>query len=149
VTVPNHDWARVVAEPTTETIDHALQQTVRVKLAPGKRYRFDGTGFVEKLTPQQTAAIHILIRQAIATELEKLVHSYNSRPGGLIAPSNVAYHIAEVAERIRSWEPSWNVVTQYPDGSPEEEHPFEYLEDALTDAACISVRGMVNKMRMR
>lgn len=149
MTVPNHDWAKAVAEPTTETIDRALQQDVRIKLAPGKKYKFDGKGFVEKLTPQQTAAIHILIRQAIAAELEKLMHSYNSRPGGMIAASNVAYHIAEVVERIRSWEPSWNVVTQYPDGSPEEEHPFEYLEDALNDAAWGPINGMTKKMRMR
>jgi len=150
VTVSNDDWARAIATPTTETIDHALQQDARVKLEPGRRYRFDGKGFVEKLTPQQAAAIHILIRQAIATELEKLVHSFNCRPGGLISPANVAYIIAEVVEKIRSWEPTWNVITEYADGSPPEEHPFEYLNEALLDAGIrAQLEGMDKTMRMR
>lgn len=148
MTVPNHDWARVVAEPTTETIDYALQQTVRIPRADGVTVKFDGEGFVLKLTSSQTAAIHTLIRQAIAAELEKLVHGYRTRPGGMVSPANVAYHLAEVAEKIRSWTPTWCVVTQFDDGSPEEEHPFEFLNDAITDAG-LCVPGATKKLRMR
>lgn len=148
MTIPNHDWAKVIAEPTTETIDHALQQEVRFRISDTGTYKFNGTGFVEKLSPQQTAAIHTLIRHAIAAELEKLVHSYNTRPGGLVSPANVAYHLAEVAEKIRSWKPTWCVVTQFDDGSPEEEHPFEFLNDAITDAG-LCVPGATKKLRMR
>lgn len=151
MTVPNHDWAKAIAEPTTETIDHALQQTVRVKLEPGITYKFDGKGFVEKLTPQQTAAIHTMVRHAIAAELEKLMHSYNTRPGGLVSPANVAYHIAERIEQIRSWEPSWCVVTEYPDHDSPDEHPFEFLRDAMHDVAWADTHEppLVKKMRMR
>jgi hypothetical protein len=147
VTVPNHDWARIIAEPTTETIDHALQQTVRVPRDSITKVRFDGEAFVAKLTAAQTAAIHMLIRQAIAAELEKLVHSYNTRPGGLVSPANVAYHIAERAEKIRSWMPTWCVVTTYDEGS-EDEQPFEFLNDAILDAG-LTLPGLNKKMRMR
>jgi len=148
MTVPNHDWAKAIAEPTTETIDHALQQTVRIPRSEGVSVRFDGEGFVLKLTSAQTAAIHTLVRHAIAAEIEKLVHSYNTRPGGLVAPANVAYHLAETAEKIRSWKPSWCVVTEYDDGSPPEEHPFDYLNDAIVDAG-LELSGTSKKMRMR
>lgn len=148
MTVPNHDWARKIAEPTTETIDHALQQTVRIPITEIAKYKFDGKGFVEKLSPLQTAAIHTMIRYAIAAELEKLVHRYNTRAGGLVAPANVAYHLAEKAEEIRSWMPSWCVVTEFEDGSPPEEHPFTYFNDAIIDAG-LELPGMTRKMRMR
>lgn len=148
MTVPNHDWARKVAEPTAETIDHALQQDVRFRISSTGTYKFDGEGFVLKLTPQQNAAIHTLIRQAIAAELEKLVHSYNSRTGGLVSPVNVAFHIAEKAQEIRSWTPTWCVVTSYEDDAPDEEHPFPYLMDAIEDAG-FAIPGMTKKMRMR
>lgn len=148
MTVPNHDWARVLAEPTTETIDHALQQTVRLPLEKGKTYKFDGEGFVLKLSPQQSAAIHLLIRRALAAELEKLMHSYNSRPGGLISPANVAYHLAEKVQELRSWRPSWNVVTTYEEDDGEDEQPFVYLNEALADAAFL-LPGLTKKMRMR
>jgi hypothetical protein len=148
MTVPNHDWAKKIAEPTTQTIDSELRQDVRIPVSDIAKYRFDGAGFMLKLSPMQTAALHILIRYAIAAELEKLVHSYNTRPGGLVAPANVAYHIAEKAQEIRSWLPSWNVVTAYEDDSPEEEHAFPYLDDAVNDAG-LEPPGMTKKVRMR
>lgn len=147
MSVPNHDWAKALAEPTIETIDHALQQTVQFRISDTGTYRFNGKGFVEKLTPQQTAAIHSMIRHAIAAELEKLVHSYNTRPGGLVSPANVAYHIAETAEKIRSWKPTWCVVTKYPDGG-EDEQPFPTMAEAIEDAGW-EMPGMTKTMRMR
>lgn len=148
MTVPNHDWAKAIAEPTTETIDHALQQSVRLPYSDTATYKFDGTGFVNKLTPQQTAAIHIMIRYAIAAELEKLSHNYNCRPGGMVSPTNVAYHLAEKAQEIRSWTPSWNVTTTYTDGTPDEEFSFPNLMAAIDDAG-LEPPGMTKKMRMR
>lgn len=148
MTVPNHDWAKAIAEPTTETIDHALQQIVRLRNSETSTYKFDGEGFVLKLSPLMNAAIHTLIRDAIAAELEKLVHNYNCRPGGMVSPANVAYHLAETAETIRSWKPTWCVVTEFADGSPTEEHPFEHLTDAITDAG-LEPPGMTKKLRMR
>jgi hypothetical protein len=148
VTVPNHDWAKVLAEPTTETIDFELRQDVRIPVSDIAKYRFNGAGFMLKLSPMQTAALHIMVRRAIAAEMQKLVHSYNTRPGGLVSPSNVAYHIAETAEKIRTWLPSWCVITTYADGAPDEEQPFPYLDDAVLDAG-LEMPGMTKKVRMR
>lgn len=141
------EWARVVAEPTVETIDHALQQTVRVPIEPGRHMLFDGEKLVLRLSIEQTAAIHMLVRQAIATELLKLEHNYDSRGGGMVAPANVAYHIAEVRNQISSWTPQWTVVTKNPDGT-EEEQPFDVLDAAILDAA-VELPGLTKVVRIR
>lgn len=133
MTVPNHDWARRLAEPTTETIQNELLGEVYSALSPKLRRRFDGTAMMQQLTHTQTASLHTLIRRVVALELEKLEHKFSSRHGA-IAPSNAAYWIAERAREIRDWTPTWCVVTKYADGT-EDEQPFEQLDEALGDLA--------------
>lgn len=146
MTVPNHDWARKLAEPTTETINAELLGSAETKVGPRTRRRFFGSYFMAKLNHTQTAALHKLIRRAIALELEKLEHKFSARHEP-IAPSNAAYWIAERARQIRDWEPSWCVVTTYPDGH-EDEQPFEYLDEALADLSR-PTPGLEKKLRMR
>jgi len=146
VTVPNHDWARRLADPTTETIQAELLGSADVKVNPKKLHRFSGEGIMRQLSHTQTASLHILVRRAIALELEKLEHKFASRHGA-IAPSNAAYWIAERAQQIRDWEPTWCVVTKYPDGT-EDEQPFEHLDEALADLSR-ETPGLDKILRMR
>lgn len=135
--VPNHDWAKVLTEPTTETIDRCLQDSNFVK------------ALLQRLTEKQTAALHWSVRKAIAAEMLKLEHSYSSRPGGLVAPANVAYHLAERGREIADWTPSWCVVTTYVDeDGVEEEQPFDDLTEAKLDCVTIPPRT-TKKLRMR
>lgn len=133
MTVPNHDWARRLAEPTTETIQAELCGEARVRLNDRRERVFDGKALMAQLSETQTAGLHTLIRRAIAAELEKLEHKFSSRHEA-IAPDNAAYWIAERAQEIRGWTPTWCSVTKYPDGS-EDEQPFDTLDAALFDVA--------------
>lgn len=146
MTVPNHDWARRLAEPTTETIQNELLGEVYSELSPKLRRRFDGTAMMRQLNHTQTAGLHILIRRAIALELEKLEHKFSARHDA-IAPDNAAYWCAERAREIRGWVPTWCVVTMYEDGN-EDEQPFEHLDEALYDLATV-IGGTTKKLRMR
>lgn len=150
--VPNHDWARVISEPTTETIDRCLQLEFAFPDPIGD-VTLPGTD-VLKLNLLQTAALHRAVRAAVAAELLKIEHGYSSRPGGLVAPANVAYHLAERGREIAAWEPTWCVVTTYPDGE-QDEQPFSNLSDAELDlyvgemAKAHSDNPMTKKLRMR
>lgn len=146
MTVPNHDWARKLAEPTTETIQAELSGMALTALNPKLQRRFHGTSLMNRLTHTQTASLHILIRRVVALELEKLEHKFSARHEP-IAPDNAAYWIAERAREIRAWEPSWCIVTTYPDGH-EDEQPFEYLDEALADLSR-DAPGLEKKLRMR
>ena len=146
MTVPNHDWARKLAEPTTETIQAELNRDARTRVGPGFVRRFNGSTLMSKLNLTQTAALHKLVREVVAIELEKLEHKFSARHEP-IAPSNAAYWIADRAREIRNWEPTWCVVTTYPDGH-EDEQPFEYLDEALADLSQ-ETPGLEKKLRMR
>lgn len=146
MTVPNHDWARKLAEPTTETIQAELRGTVDTKINAKKLHRFSGEGILRQLSHTQTAAVHKLVRNVVALELEKLEHRFSARHEP-IAPDNAAYWIAERAREIRAWEPLWCVVSKYPDGH-EDEQPFEYLDEALADLSR-ETPGLEKTLRMR
>lgn len=146
MTVPNHDWARKLAEPTTETIQAELCGSADVWLNPKKLHRFSGAALLEQLSHTQTASLHMLIRRAIALELEKLEHKFSARHEA-IAPANAAYWIADRAREIRDWTPTWCVVTMYQDGN-EDEQPFKHLDEALYDLATV-IGGTTKKLRMR
>ena len=146
MTVPNHDWARKLAEPTTETIQAELCGTAETKTAPRITRRFAGARLMARFNHTQTAALHKLVRRAIALELEKLEHKFSARHEP-IAPDNAAYWLAERAREICDWEPSWCVVTTYPDGH-EDEQPFKYLDEALGDLSR-ETPGLEKKLRMR
>lgn len=146
VTVPNYDWARKLAEPTTETIQAELHGIVDTAVNSVKMRRFFGKWLMAKLNHTQTAALHKLVRNAIALELEKLEHKFSARHEP-IAPDNAAYWIAERAREIRNWEPSWCVITTYPDGN-EDEQPFEFLDEALADLGR-GTPGLEKALRMR
>lgn len=146
MTVPNHDWARKLAEPATETIQAELHGITLTRVGPRTTKRFTGSWLMARFNHTQTAALHKLVRRAIALELEKLEHKFSARHEP-IAPSNAAYWLAERAREIRDWEPSWCVVTTYPDGH-EDEQPFEYLDEALDDLSR-ETPGLEKKLRMR
>lgn len=146
MTVPNHDWARKLAEPTTETIQAELCTDVAMPFSRKVNRIFSGSAVLAQLNLTQTASLHLLIRQAIALELEKLEHKFSARHGP-IAPDNAAYWIAERAREIRGWWPSWCIVTTYLDGH-EDEQPFEYLDEALADLSR-DAPGLEKKLRMR
>lgn len=146
MTVENHDWARKLAEPTTETIQAELSKEVRTKVNDRTERVFRGSDMLAQLTITQIAGLHKLVREVIAVELEKLEHRFSARHEP-IAPSNAAYWCAERAQEIRSWEPSWCSVTTYEDGS-QDEHPFPTLDAALYDVAQ-SFMGQEKKLRMR
>lgn len=145
-TVPNHDWARRLGEPTTETIQAELRGQVAVAVNERKQRVFDGEAMIAQLSATQTAGLHTLIRQAIALELEKLEHRFSAHHNP-IAPDNAAYWIAEKAREIRDWEPTWCVVTTYPDGT-EDEQPFPTLDAALFDVTQ-TFMDTTKKLRMR
>lgn len=146
MTVPNHDWAKKIAEPTTETIHAELHGHVDVFVNPKAKRVFDGAKVMAQLSITQQAGLHTLVRRAIAAELEKIQHTYNTRAGGLIAPGNVAYDLADRANRILQWEPTWCVVATYVDGT-EEKHPHQHLDEALMDVAT-EIHGIEKKLRM-
>jgi len=146
VTVPNHDWARKLAEPTTETINAELRGTADTKLNAKKLHRFSAGAILDRLSLTQVAAVHALVRRIVALELEKLEHRFSARHEP-IAPDNAAYWCAERAREIRAWEPSWCVVTTYLDGH-EDEQPFEFLDEALGDLSR-ETPGLEKKLRMR
>jgi hypothetical protein len=146
MTIPNHDWATRLAEPTTETIQAELNGTVLTYLNPKVARRLEGTAMMSQLNHTQTAALHILVRRVVALELEKLEHKFSARHDA-IAPGNAAHWIAERAREIRAWTPTWCVVTGYQDGA-EDEQPFETLDEALYDLATV-IKGTTKKLRMR
>lgn len=145
-TVPNHDWARKISEPTTETIQAELTGEARVRLNDRRDRLFPGTELMAQLSETQTAGLHKLIRNVIAAELEKMEHKFSARHEA-IAPANAAYWLAERAREIRGWEPSWCVVTRYEDGT-EDEQPFGTLDAALHDVGQ-TFMGTTKRLRMR
>jgi len=112
--VPNHDWARYVGESTSDTINRLAPSYLRVH-------------------PLELTDIYTLVHQVAATELEKLAHRYISR-SGMIAPNNVAYHLSQKAQEIKTWKPTWWMVALYKDGSTDEYPiPGANAEDAHTE----------------
>lgn len=99
--VPNHDWAKEIAESTTDTIDRHLPAKIHHEMYP--------TEFHE---------LHTSIRRIIAAELLKLEHRYKARIVAM-QPANIAYQLKIRADDIAAWEPTWEVTVQYKEGSPD------------------------------
>lgn len=138
MTVPNYDWARKIGEPTVETIQAELRGTADIFLNPRAKRVFSGEKLLEQLNITQIAGLHLLVRAVIAAELRKIEHFYDTRPGGMIAPANVAYDLADRRNTLLQWKPTWSVVTKYEGEDGEEVQPFDNLDEALFDTTQVT-----------
>lgn len=112
--VPNHDWAKEIAESTTDTIDRHLPAKIHYEMHP-----------------LEFRELHSSIRSIIAAELLKLEHRYKARIVAM-QPANIAFQLKSRADDIAAWEPTWEVTVDYKEGSPDV-YPVDSYEQAVEE----------------
>lgn len=119
--VPNYDWAKEIAESTTDTIDRHLPPTLHHEMHPVDFHN-----------------LHVGIRRAIAAELLKLEHRYKARIVAM-QPANIAYQLKSRADEIGGWEAAWEVTVHYAEGPPDV-YPVDSYEKAADEIDVLSSR---------